>query len=168
MWGFETIRANAIEMLETFHLGPLMKLQLSEKYEKDSWFFDALLELVMRNEPLGIDEARFLGLESTVKLAEIRDATIKDCLDSHPSNSREVYTQDAGWFVGTSTVEVSCECLSQCSPSSRLLANDKNTSKQGCLRCEPSKPHFGGEMLQSEIRSLGDRYSMCLLLSACC
>lgn len=80
MWAFDDIRKTAIEELDRFAIDPVTKLEIAQKYELKAWKEAALLELVMREKPVSIGEARFLGLESTVKVAEIRDVIIKEYL----------------------------------------------------------------------------------------
>jgi hypothetical protein len=73
MWGFEHIRKIAIDNLTNDPMDPFPKVLLAHKYEISDWYEDAYVQLAMRVKPLSVDEAQALGLEFSIKMAQVRE-----------------------------------------------------------------------------------------------
>lgn len=72
-WGFEAVRALAIE-----HLGviasPIDKIAFARSYNVDHWLVDAYVSVCERTDALSLSEAKRLPLEDVVKIGEARQA----------------------------------------------------------------------------------------------
>ena len=93
LWQFDDIREFAIRELCALPMNPVEKVVLSRKYSICSrWTLDAYTELCERPEPLGIDEARQLGLETVTRVAQLREKLYKR---SAQNNGRRTTTGGA-------------------------------------------------------------------------
>jgi len=83
MWGFNSVYTLAIKQMEPLlaqlHLD---KVALSQEYEITEWLVPGLVELARRAEPVGAEDVRRLGLDTALKLAEVRESVQK----STPAN----------------------------------------------------------------------------------
>ena len=75
MWEFDGPRNAAIRHLDSLEhpIDPIDKVVLATQYEIKEWLLPALLKLAQRSEPISIEESRRIGLETTVKLASVRE-----------------------------------------------------------------------------------------------
>jgi hypothetical protein len=72
-FGIEKIRNRAITALEGMGLGPVERIVLAVNHDISAWLKPAYVDLCERKEALREDEARELGLSTTVKLACARE-----------------------------------------------------------------------------------------------
>ncbi|KAF5379987.1 hypothetical protein D9615_006273 [Tricholomella constricta] len=69
------VRQCAIEAIEACNgLNPIEKIVLAEKHDIPRWRVPAIEALCQRIKPIGIDEARKIGLENAMLLAHAREA----------------------------------------------------------------------------------------------
>ncbi|KDQ50882.1 hypothetical protein JAAARDRAFT_141290 [Jaapia argillacea MUCL 33604] len=79
MWNFEEIKDLAIENLSSsteqgsLAPSPVTRILLGQKYDVPLWVAWGVTDLVKRSEPLTIEEAQALGMESTLKIARVRE-----------------------------------------------------------------------------------------------
>ena len=74
LWSFADIRALAIESLQTLPMHPVDKVVLSHKYGiRARWTLDAYVELCERADALSVEEARRLGLETAMRVVQVRE-----------------------------------------------------------------------------------------------
>ncbi|KAG1726077.1 uncharacterized protein EDB91DRAFT_64371 [Suillus paluster] len=75
MWGFTRIQEFAIQQMEPIlATRPLDKVALAQDYGVTRWLIPGLLQLARRAEPVGQDDVRKLGLDTALKLAEVRES----------------------------------------------------------------------------------------------
>lgn len=73
-WEFESIRRVAIRELEQFSIDAVDKIVLSRKFEINSpWTLAAYTEVCQRPDTLTFSEARSLGLETTMRIYQLRE-----------------------------------------------------------------------------------------------
>jgi hypothetical protein len=74
------IRARAIQEIETFRPGiaPVDQVVLAVKHNVPEWLPPAYTAICQRADPIDIEEARRLGLETTVLLAKVREKVRSD------------------------------------------------------------------------------------------
>ena len=61
-------------MLEHLHLSPVEKIVLSRTYDVTSrWSLQAYCDLCMRQTPLTINEAHALGLDTAIRVSQLRE-----------------------------------------------------------------------------------------------
>lgn len=73
-WEFESIRLLAIKFLEDLPMSSVEKIDLSRKFEIASrWTLTAYAELCARPEALTIQEGRSLGLETAMRISQLRE-----------------------------------------------------------------------------------------------
>ncbi|RDX44226.1 hypothetical protein OH76DRAFT_1111592 [Lentinus brumalis] len=74
-WEFNDIRDLAIRQLQTLHgVSPVDKVILAREYEiSGRWVLSAYMALCERPEPLSIPEASRLGLETSMRIAQLRE-----------------------------------------------------------------------------------------------
>ena len=76
LWGFAGIRDIAIQELESSYskqVDEVGKLEIALKYKIERWYMDAYTALAKRKEPLSVEEGQRLGLELSLKLAQVRE-----------------------------------------------------------------------------------------------
>lgn len=80
MWNFDAVRALAIKELSGMDLNPIDKYLLATDYRvnETDWLVPALVELVVRKEPMGEADAARLGLRTTLLIAQIREEVARD------------------------------------------------------------------------------------------
>ncbi|KAG8217093.1 hypothetical protein J3R82DRAFT_5120 [Butyriboletus roseoflavus] len=83
IWGFDTIRDAALRRLRK--LSAVERVRLGEDFDLDfeSWLLPAMHEIVRRHEPLSVEDAQRMGLETTLKLASARECVSSDRFISH-------------------------------------------------------------------------------------
>jgi hypothetical protein len=106
-WDFATIRQHAVSRLDAFSadkLSPVMRLFLTAKFDLSgcSWLNHPLEHLVTRAEPLNMEDARLLGLETTILIARAREEV------------RATIEIDDEW----------CDCCERCGRTSLLEEDD--------------------------------------------
>ncbi|RPD57425.1 hypothetical protein L226DRAFT_554217 [Lentinus tigrinus ALCF2SS1-7] len=74
-WEFNDIRTLAIRQLQTLDgISPVDKVVLGREYEfSGRWVLSAYIALCERSEPLSIPEASRLGLETAMRIAQLRE-----------------------------------------------------------------------------------------------
>ena len=72
-FALEKIRNRAVKELTAMNIDPVDRVVLAVKHDIPDWLFPAYVDLCIRSEPLREDEARKLGLSTTVKLACARE-----------------------------------------------------------------------------------------------
>jgi hypothetical protein len=89
----EKIRNRAITALDYMDLSPVERIVLAVNHDIPTWLKPAYFDLCIRQEALREDEARELGLSTTVKLAcareRLREESQRDRLISGKKASRE-------------------------------------------------------------------------------
>ncbi|EGN92768.1 hypothetical protein SERLA73DRAFT_190621 [Serpula lacrymans var. lacrymans S7.3] len=73
-WEFDDVRALAIRHLETLPMSPVDRIVLSRKFDiRSNWALSAYTELCERAEPLSMDEGHALGLDTTIRVSQLRE-----------------------------------------------------------------------------------------------
>jgi hypothetical protein len=75
MWEFQNIRARAIKALEspTLSMDLVDKIVIARNFNVSAWLVPSLNALVQREKSLDLSEGNRLGLEWTLKVAELRE-----------------------------------------------------------------------------------------------
>ena len=76
MWGFDDARRIAKDRVRSKHWATVPsvdKIALALEYEFEDWYFDVYYEIVMREEPLSMEEMRKLDLDLVAKIAKVRE-----------------------------------------------------------------------------------------------
>lgn len=75
MWSFTRVQEFAIQQMEPMlATKPLDKVALAQDYGVTEWLVPALLQLARREEPIGLEDVRKLGLDTALKLADVRES----------------------------------------------------------------------------------------------
>lgn len=73
-WEFESIRQLAIRELEGLNIDPVNKIVLSRQFDISSpWTLAAYTEVCHRSDSLTVSEARALGLETAMRIYQMRE-----------------------------------------------------------------------------------------------
>ncbi|KAH0830149.1 hypothetical protein J3R83DRAFT_1497 [Lanmaoa asiatica] len=74
LWGFDTIRQAAIDHLKVTS-PPASRIAIGKTFDLDfeSWSLPAMHEIVRRHDPINVEEAQHMGLDTTLKLASVRE-----------------------------------------------------------------------------------------------
>jgi hypothetical protein len=73
-WEFDSIRKLAIQKLKGFTISPVEKIVLSRQFNLDStWTLPAYTDICQRPDTLTVFEARALGLETTMRIYQLRE-----------------------------------------------------------------------------------------------
>lgn len=73
-WDFTDIRALAVAQLQMHPIGALDRIALSQQYDiHGRWVLEAYTQICQRVQPLSVEEAQRVGLETTAKIAQIRE-----------------------------------------------------------------------------------------------
>ncbi|KAI0251743.1 hypothetical protein BJV78DRAFT_1080343, partial [Lactifluus subvellereus] len=73
-WDFVEVKALAIRELESLQVPALQKIVIYQKYAVDRKHLQAAFTaLVVRDEPITVEESRELGLETVIQLARARE-----------------------------------------------------------------------------------------------
>ncbi|KAI6145016.1 hypothetical protein BKA82DRAFT_1002182 [Pisolithus tinctorius] len=78
MWQMDDIQRAALGVLKrysTVEKSAAEKLALAMKYEIKDWIMPAIDELARRSEPISVEDAQILGLETALKVAAVREST---------------------------------------------------------------------------------------------
>ncbi|KAI5988161.1 hypothetical protein EDD15DRAFT_2289964 [Pisolithus albus] len=80
MWEMEGLRTLALRHLRypTGWKSAAEKLALALKYEIRDWIVPGVNELARRPEPMGVEDVQILGLETTLKVAAVRESLATD------------------------------------------------------------------------------------------
>jgi len=79
MWGFNSVHNFAIDQIEPLLAQLLLdKVALSQEYGITKWLVPSLVELARRAEPVGPEDVRILGLDTALKLAEVRESSMSN------------------------------------------------------------------------------------------
>lgn len=73
MWDFFEVRNLAIQALSTMEMDPVFQVANALQYKVPKWLFAGLESLVKRKEAISISEAKTLGLETTIRIYQIRE-----------------------------------------------------------------------------------------------
>jgi hypothetical protein len=73
MWSFEYIRVLAIDALDSVTMDSLERADLAIRYNILEWLVPSLNALAQREKPLGQDDVNRLGLDTVLKMAEVRE-----------------------------------------------------------------------------------------------
>ncbi|KAG2141266.1 hypothetical protein DEU56DRAFT_885326 [Suillus clintonianus] len=95
MWGFTSIQEFAIQQMEPIlATRPLDKVALAQDYGVTEWLVPGLLQLARREEPVGPEDVRKLGLDTALKLADVEDCLFRvprDMLESQSDVFRDLF-----------------------------------------------------------------------------
>ncbi|KAI0735308.1 hypothetical protein C8Q76DRAFT_610069 [Earliella scabrosa] len=73
-WDFNDVRALAIKQLQTLDMSPTDKIVIAREYDVGGrWVLNAYTALCERPEPLSLPEASRLGLETAMRIAQLRE-----------------------------------------------------------------------------------------------
>ncbi|KAF9255988.1 hypothetical protein L218DRAFT_911811 [Marasmius fiardii PR-910] len=81
-------RQKAIQGIESHCIDPIQKIILSEKYNVQHWLMPAYIELCKRDKSLNGNDARQIGIDKAMVIAEARE-NVRSCLESR----RMIYNQ---------------------------------------------------------------------------
>jgi len=73
MWDFFEVRKLAIQTLSTMGMDPVSQVASALQYDVPKWLFAGLESLVKRKEAISIPEAKILGLETAIRIYQIRE-----------------------------------------------------------------------------------------------
>lgn len=80
MYNFATSRKQAVRQREPLlHDKPALRVALATRYDIKEWLLPALTTLVQREEPLGMEDYQYLGLETIIKLGGVREKYSAHC-----------------------------------------------------------------------------------------
>ncbi|KAI6004925.1 hypothetical protein EDD15DRAFT_2359836 [Pisolithus albus] len=72
-WNFGRLRQAAIDALIECGIGAVDRVILSQRYHIPNWLLPALNELAKRPEPITLEEAKRMGIDTALKLASVRE-----------------------------------------------------------------------------------------------
>jgi len=79
MWGFNSVQEFAIDKLEPILAENFTdKVALAQEYGITKWLLPGLLGLARRAEPVRTEDVRKLGLDTALKLADVRESLQKN------------------------------------------------------------------------------------------
>lgn len=105
LWDLTTIRNLVIQELEAIKLEEVEKLELALKYEITQWYADAYLALAKRPKPLNVEEGKRLGLELSVKIAQVRERRLVRMVEPEQKGTKAATTGNTtGIFGGAPTL----------------------------------------------------------------
>ena len=107
MWQFKDIRARAIKALEglTNPMDPVDKIVIARKFDVSPWLVPSLSELAKREKPLDLLEGYRLGLEWTLKVAELREYACKRDMCRCGDCQRHRLLKAGGMAAGTANID---------------------------------------------------------------
>lgn len=94
MWDFFEIRDLAIQALSTMGMDPVSQVANSLQFNVPKWLFAGLKSLVMRQESISISEAKTLGLETAIRIYQIREEGLRGPLRN--GSNLPIYAQSTG------------------------------------------------------------------------
>ncbi|KAI6113530.1 hypothetical protein EV401DRAFT_1982804 [Pisolithus croceorrhizus] len=82
MWQIDELHCAALKNLKysAVQKSAVEKLALALKYEINDWIIAGVNELARRSEPINVEDARTLGLETVLKIAAVRESPISEGL----------------------------------------------------------------------------------------
>jgi hypothetical protein len=78
MWQFHKIRATAIKKMEDLSMDLVDKIVVARRFDISAWLVPTLNALIQREKPIDFSEGTRLGMEWTLKVAEIRESDARD------------------------------------------------------------------------------------------
>jgi len=79
MWGFNSVQEFAIDKLEPILAENFTdKVALAQEYGITKWLLPGLLGLARRAEPVRVEDVRKFGLDTALKLADVRESMQKN------------------------------------------------------------------------------------------
>ncbi|KAL5490018.1 hypothetical protein ACEPAI_4851 [Sanghuangporus weigelae] len=81
MWSCDRLFALAISKLSVLEVDPFLKITLAKAYNIKDWWLPAYFSIVTRADPLTLQEAEKLGMETTMKLTEVRESRYRWIVD---------------------------------------------------------------------------------------
>lgn len=73
-WDFNDVRALAIQRLQALDMSPIERICIAHEYDiSGRWVLAAYIALCERPEPLTLPEASRLGLETAMRIAQLRE-----------------------------------------------------------------------------------------------
>lgn len=81
------MRRLAIEKMSASDIKAAEKLELAMKYDVKQWYIPTIQDLVCRQEPMGIEETKKIGIENVLKVASVRERF----------HLQEYYRDSSGW-----------------------------------------------------------------------
>jgi len=104
LWEFKQMRQEAVNKLSQSPMKPIDKVVLARTYEVEKWLVEGYAELVRRDGGISSEERQTLGLETTLKLYEMREDTFKRGLKSRKrifnDLEHEVYDRFKAEIIG--------------------------------------------------------------------
>ena len=79
-WNFHGARNQCITLLEKKSIAPAEKLALAQRFDIVAWLEPAVRRLVLRDEPLSVDEAKEIGIEMVTQIAILREKRLSKLL----------------------------------------------------------------------------------------
>lgn len=74
LWEFKELREAAVKHLwGALHDNPVDRVVLATQYSITPWLLPSLNELAQRAEPMGVEEANLLGMETAFAIASVRE-----------------------------------------------------------------------------------------------
>ncbi|KAI8978253.1 hypothetical protein BD414DRAFT_421962 [Trametes punicea] len=74
LWEFTDVRALAIRSLQVLNMSPVERIVLAQEFDIDGrWTLSAYIALCERPEPLSLAEASQLGLDISIRIAQLRE-----------------------------------------------------------------------------------------------
>ncbi|VDC03771.1 unnamed protein product [Peniophora sp. CBMAI 1063] len=93
MWKVESIRELAIQQLDDLS-SPLERLVLSRSYDVQGWLLPAFVGLIMRENPLTLEEMRKIELQDLVVITTAREAMLSGRLPCDEEHARNYVLED--------------------------------------------------------------------------
>ncbi len=73
MWNSPRLRGLAIEKLSALEVEAALKLELGLRYDVKQWLMPTIEDLVRREEPMGTEDIKRIGIENVLKIAALRE-----------------------------------------------------------------------------------------------
>ncbi|KAI6015577.1 hypothetical protein EDC04DRAFT_643623 [Pisolithus marmoratus] len=93
MWQMEELHRAALNHLKysAVRKGAVEKLALALELEIEHWIMPGVNELARRSQPISIEDAQILGLETALKVAAVRESLISESLRLR-AGSKDAFT----------------------------------------------------------------------------
>ena len=79
-WEFPNVRNQCITLLEKKSIAPAEKLALAQRFDIVAWLESEVTRLVLRDEPLSVDEANEIGIGMATRIAILREKRLAKLL----------------------------------------------------------------------------------------
>src|ERR1700722_1566935 len=76
MWQFDKIRGYAIEKMSEIEIDLVEKICLARNYHVTEWLLPSFNAYAQRGQPIAIEDVSRLGLDSILKIVEVRENTL--------------------------------------------------------------------------------------------